>query len=65
MIFEKTTASVSESTARLAAADSSTLAALGVMAIGATLVLVTAFAPLSVVHNAAHDTRHAIVAPCH
>ena len=65
MIFEKTTASVAESPARLAAAESSTPAALGVMAIGAMLVLVTAFAPLSVVHNAAHDTRHAIVAPCH
>ena len=65
MNFDKSTASISEPPARLAAAESSTLAALGVMAIGATLVLVTAFAPLSVVHNAAHDTRHAIVAPCH
>lgn len=24
-----------------------------------------ALAPIAAIHNAAHDTRHAIVAPCH
>lgn len=41
------------------------LPAVAVMALGTALVLFTAFAPLSAVHNAAHDTRHAVVAPCH
>lgn len=41
------------------------LPAVAVVALGAVLVLFTAFAPLSAVHNAAHDTRHAVVAPCH
>ena len=39
--------------------------AIAVMAIGAATVLFTLFSPLSQVHNAAHDTRHAVVAPCH
>lgn len=39
--------------------------AIAVMAIGAAMVLFTLFSPMSQVHNAAHDTRHAVVAPCH
>lgn len=39
--------------------------AIAVMALGAVMVLFTVFSPLSKVHNAAHDTRHAVVAPCH
>ena len=35
----------------------------GVFGVG--LLYVTAFANADVLHNAAHDTRHAIVAPCH
>ncbi len=33
--------------------------------IGATMVLTTGFASPSVLHNAAHDTRHAMAFPCH
>jgi cobalt transporter subunit CbtB len=42
------------------------LLAPGVLAIvlGALLVLGAGFVPLSVVHNAAHDARHALF-PCH
>ncbi len=35
------------------------------MLLGAFLVLGTGFAPISAVHNAAHDTRHAFAFPCH
>lgn len=33
--------------------------------LGFMLFYVAAFANADVLHNAAHDTRHAIVAPCH
>ncbi|MGE5201825.1 MAG: CbtB domain-containing protein [Acidobacteriota bacterium] len=33
--------------------------------LGAFLVLGAGFAPISAVHNAAHDTRHAFAFPCH
>ena len=32
---------------------------------GLLLLYVVAFAGSNVLHNVAHDTRHAIVAPCH
>ena len=38
--------------------------ALFAIMLGAFLVLGAGFAPLSVVHNAAHDARHALF-PCH
>lgn len=34
-------------------------------AFGAFLVYSTGFSHSEVLHNAAHDTRHAITAPCH
>jgi cobalt transporter subunit CbtB len=34
-------------------------------AFGVFLVYFTAFSHSEVLHNAAHDTRHAITAPCH
>jgi cobalt transporter subunit CbtB len=34
-------------------------------ALGIFFLYVAAFANADVLHNAAHDTRHAIVAPCH
>lgn len=40
-------------------------AALGVALLGAMLILITAFAPLSAIHNAAHDSRHSYAVPCH
>jgi cobalt transporter subunit CbtB len=40
-------------------------AALSVAVLGAVLILITAFAPLSAIHNAAHDSRHSYAVPCH
>lgn len=39
--------------------------AFAVITLGVAMVLFTLFSPLSQVHNATHDTRHAVVAPCH
>ncbi len=33
--------------------------------VGAFLVFTVGLSPMSVAHNAAHDTRHAIGFPCH
>lgn len=33
--------------------------------LGFMMLYVAAFANADILHNAAHDTRHAIVAPCH
>ena len=33
--------------------------------LGAFLILGAGFAPISAVHNAAHDSRHAFAFPCH
>jgi cobalt transporter subunit CbtB len=33
--------------------------------LGLGLVFLVGFAPLSAVHNAAHDTRHSAAFPCH
>jgi cobalt transporter subunit CbtB len=33
--------------------------------LGAFLLLGAGFAPISVVHNAAHDSRHSFAFPCH
>jgi cobalt transporter subunit CbtB len=51
---------------RTDAANRPALLASGVLALllGALLVLGAGFAPLSAVHNAAHDARHALF-PCH
>jgi cobalt transporter subunit CbtB len=45
-----------------AAAIASTLVA---TVLGAFLVLGAGFVPISAVHNAAHDSRHAFAFPCH
>ena len=37
----------------------------GAFLFGAIVLLVLGFAPLATVHNAAHDTRHSVVMPCH
>lgn len=41
------------------------LAVLGAAALGLVLVLGTGLAPSQLVHNAAHDARHAAAFPCH
>jgi cobalt transporter subunit CbtB len=33
--------------------------------IGSFLILGVGFAPISAVHNAAHDSRHSFAFPCH
>ena len=33
--------------------------------LGAFLILGAGFAPISAIHNAAHDSRHAFAFPCH
>ena len=39
--------------------------ALAVFFVGLALVFITGFAQIDNVHNAAHDTRHALSFPCH
>jgi cobalt transporter subunit CbtB len=41
------------------------VAALVAVALGLGLVFTTGFAHPSTIHNAAHDTRHALSFPCH
>jgi cobalt transporter subunit CbtB len=33
--------------------------------VGTALIFLVGFAPMSAVHNAAHDTRHTAAFPCH
>jgi cobalt transporter subunit CbtB len=35
------------------------------MLLGSALLFLVGFAPISAVHNAAHDTRHSAAFPCH
>ncbi|NQZ32082.1 MAG: CbtB-domain containing protein [Oceanospirillaceae bacterium] len=44
---------------------SSTKQILMALTLGAALVLLVGFAPMEIVHNAAHDARHAFAFPCH
>ncbi len=39
--------------------------ALGALALGVVILAVVGFAPQPAFHNAAHDTRHVAVFPCH
>ena len=36
-----------------------------VVCFGALILYAVGFLPMSAAHNAAHDTRHAVVFPCH
>jgi len=38
---------------------------LAAIAFGALVLIAVGFAPMDVVHNAAHDVRHAHAFPCH
>jgi cobalt transporter subunit CbtB len=44
--------------------DRTTLGAAALL-IGLGFVFLVGFAPISAVHNAAHDTRHSAAFPCH
>ena len=48
-----------------ALAASRTVPGIVALLLGAVFLLGTGFLPVSVVHNAAHDTRHAFAFPCH
>jgi cobalt transporter subunit CbtB len=41
------------------------LAGITLVFLGAGLVFMVGFSNMSIAHNAAHDTRHAIGFPCH
>jgi cobalt transporter subunit CbtB len=38
---------------------------LGSCLLGGALIFLAGFAPVDVLHNAAHDTRHSAAFPCH
>lgn len=38
---------------------------LGAAILGVIIFLIVGFAPMEVLHNAAHDTRHSTAFPCH
>jgi cobalt transporter subunit CbtB len=38
---------------------------LGACAFGALVLFAVGFMPMAAAHNAAHDTRHTVVFPCH
>jgi cobalt transporter subunit CbtB len=42
-----------------------TLLGAATLLVGLGFVFLVGFAPLSTVHNAAHDTRHSAAFPCH
>jgi cobalt transporter subunit CbtB len=47
------------------AASSIALQNMAAIAFGALILFAVGFLPMDVAHNAAHDTRHALVFPCH
>lgn len=51
--------------ARQAARSERLVAAVMAALLGAFLVWGVGFSPISVLHNAAHDTRHSLAFPCH
>ena len=51
----------SRSAARSDALIAATMAAL----LGALVIWGVGFSPIAALHNAAHDTRHSMVFPCH
>ena len=55
--------SVATQTPSLAVSDTKQI--LAALALGLMLVLFVAIAPMEVIHNAAHDARHAFAFPCH
>lgn len=50
---------------RLAQAPARRLAGVAAVALGIALYVGTGFAAPSFIHNATHDTRHALGLPCH
>lgn len=46
-------------------ASDRTRSAIAALVVGLSIIFVVGFAPLSAIHNAAHDARHAAAFPCH
>ena len=46
-------------------AESRAIPAFAAILLGMVLLYGVGFAPIAVLHNAAHDTRHSIAFPCH
>ena len=52
-------------TATRSAVSSKTGTIIASVFLGAFFVYVVSFSPVEAIHNAAHDTRHSVTAPCH
>jgi cobalt transporter subunit CbtB len=59
-----TTTTLSESRATVLPKDRTLVGALA-LSLGLGFIFLVGFAPVSAVHNAAHDTRHSAAFPCH
>jgi cobalt transporter subunit CbtB len=59
-----TTTTLSESRATALPKDRTLVGALALL-LGLGFIFFVGFAPISAVHNAAHDTRHSAAFPCH
>lgn len=54
------------STGQLVGSSQSTIVqTLGACIFGALVLFAVGFMPMDAAHNAAHDTRHTVVFPCH
>lgn len=62
MLSQNTTA---QATGIKIGASQRIVAALIAGLLGSSMLYVVAFANSDILHNAAHDTRHSITAPCH
>ena len=60
-----TTQVIASQNIRTKAGSSVALQNMAAIAFGALVLFAVGFLPMDVAHNAAHDTRHALVFPCH
>ena len=60
-----TTQVIASQNIRTKAASAIALQNMAAIAFGAIVLFAVGFLPMDVAHNAAHDTRHALVFPCH
>ena len=58
-------AAASSATAPVISLATRVQAALLAGGLGLVMLFGVAFAPVDIIHNAAHDTRHSIAVPCH
>lgn len=52
-------------TAQISTTDTSLLSLMGAVVLGLGLLFASGFAQASVMHDTAHDQRHAMAFPCH